>query len=147
MWVQCSSVDLTGWFNAEVCTQTVVDGSLKSAQCTASACIMISGVSQEPGTPTLHSVSPPTVIHGYPSHHALLCQVFPQHSPHLLETVLERCHGDVVLAIESVVSPRQCQRDVMVQPPNSARALQQEHSAPYWYPNPHITSLHFTNQV
>ncbi|XP_048379654.2 doublesex- and mab-3-related transcription factor C2-like isoform X2 [Stegostoma tigrinum] len=99
------------------------------------------------GTPTLHSVSPPAVIHGYPSHHALLCQVFPQYSPHLLETVLERCHGDVVLAIESVVSPRQCQRDVIVQPPNSARALQQEHSAPYWYPNPHITSLHFTNQV
>ncbi|XP_038669745.1 doublesex- and mab-3-related transcription factor A2-like isoform X2 [Scyliorhinus canicula] len=99
------------------------------------------------GAQTLHSVPPSTVVHGYPSHHALLCQVFPQHSPHLLETVLERCHGDVVLAIESVVSPRHSQRDVMAQQPNSGQALQQQHTAPYWYQSPHITSLHFTNQV
>ncbi|XP_043539222.1 uncharacterized protein LOC122544212 isoform X2 [Chiloscyllium plagiosum] len=99
------------------------------------------------GTPTLHNVPPPTLIHGYPSHHALLCQVFPQHSPRLLETVLERCHGDVVLAIESVVSPHQGQSDAMAQPPISGQPLQQQLTAPYWYPSPHITSLQFTNPV
>ncbi|GCC20917.1 hypothetical protein chiPu_0019487 [Chiloscyllium punctatum] len=99
------------------------------------------------GTPTLHNVPPPTLIHGYPSHHALLCQVFPQHSPRLLETVLERCHGDVVLAIESVVSPHQGQSDAMAQPPISGQPLQQQHTAPYWNPSPHITSLQFTNPV
>uniref|UniRef100_UPI00398EE9F4 doublesex- and mab-3-related transcription factor C2-like n=1 Tax=Pristiophorus japonicus TaxID=55135 RepID=UPI00398EE9F4 len=97
--------------------------------------------------PALHSLAPPAIVQRYPSYHGLLCQVFPQHSPQLLETVLERCQGDVLLAIESVVSLRQGQHDVMVPHPNTHQALQQRHTAPYWYHSPHITSQHLTGPV
>ncbi|XP_069798531.1 uncharacterized protein [Narcine bancroftii] len=92
-----------------------------------------------------HGGTLPAAGSRYPRHHTLLCQLFPQFSPHLLQTVLDQCHGDVVLAIETVVPCRQSQQEI--RPQRHQPVTQTQPAALHGYRGPQITSVHFTDKV
>ncbi|XP_035672131.1 doublesex- and mab-3-related transcription factor A2-like [Branchiostoma floridae] len=70
--------------------------------------------------------------HLAPNHLALLCKIFPEHRPHVLQIILDRCSGDIVRAIENIIACHAYQREL---------ECTQKTAAPFQYPSPTPTSL------